>query len=315
MATVKIGARCIDAEALEWLIGVNSPDFADWDAFDAWIACDPAHERAYWTLVEAEQTALAELCAPAPTSVAERRLPGRWWSLAWAAGGLAAIAATLVIVMPQTSSRSIIETGSGGRRSVTLADGSHVDLNGGTRISFDPTFPRRLRLDRGEAMLSVVHDPARPFELDVGGAVIRDVGTVFDVVRDDTGAIRLAVAEGAVTYVSGDVSRSLAGGETIEDHGRSLVLGRADASSVGSWRHQQLVYDEAPVMRVVEDLERATGHTIQINPSLADRRFSGSIRLKGDPASTIVSAAGLMALNARPQGAGWRLSAGRSPAF
>ncbi|QHL90470.1 hypothetical protein GVO57_06010 [Sphingomonas changnyeongensis] len=83
---------------------------------------------------------------------------------------------------------------------MTLADGSRVDLNGGTRIALDRGNPRFARLERGEALFTIVHDEARPFEVHAGDAVLRDLGTVFDVVREPD-RLRVAVAEGRCSTI------------------------------------------------------------------------------------------------------------------
>lgn len=314
-------AAPIEAQALDWLIRVNSADFADWDAFDAWIQRDPAHQETYWRLAEADRAAIAELLASPPETTesvpvklapASRWHPWRW--VAGGAGGLAAIAAGALLLLPSGGSpRMVIETEPGMHRSITLADGSQVDLNGATRISFDRASPRQLSLDRGEALFAVVHDATRPFTLEAGNATIRDIGTVFDVVREETGPVRLAVAEGKVAYASGGTERILASGETIEQRGGDLMPGRTRATTIGGWRRGRLVYDDAPVARVADDLARTTGRVVRLDPKLAARRFSGSIGSAGDPAVLIPHAAGLMALTATPEGTGWLLTTGHQP--
>ena len=36
-----------EAEALEWVIRVQHPEFADWDALSAWLAADPHHAEIF----------------------------------------------------------------------------------------------------------------------------------------------------------------------------------------------------------------------------------------------------------------------------
>ena len=54
-----------------------------------------------------------------------------------------------------------------------------------------------LVLDRGELALKVTHDTTRPLTLTAGDARITDLGTEFNVRRDD-GAVAVTVREGEV---------------------------------------------------------------------------------------------------------------------
>lgn len=96
----------IDREALGWLVRVNDRAFAAWDAWDRWVAADPAHAEAYWRLAEAEGDAVDALA-------------GAWFG--W----------------NERAQPWIIETAPGEMRTVTLDDGSEVSLAGGTRLTLD----------------------------------------------------------------------------------------------------------------------------------------------------------------------------------
>ena len=76
-------------------------------------------------------------------------------------------------------------TATGESRTVTLADGSQVNLSGGSAIGVDITSEeRRVRLLSGEAFFDVAHDAARPFTVEAGEARIVVLGTAFDVALD-----------------------------------------------------------------------------------------------------------------------------------
>jgi transmembrane sensor len=64
-----------EAEALDWIIRIRNPDFAEWDALTAWLAADPRHadifqELALWD--EALATA-DDLSAPPRRAAGARR--------------------------------------------------------------------------------------------------------------------------------------------------------------------------------------------------------------------------------------------------
>jgi transmembrane sensor len=90
----------------------------------------------------------------------------------------------------------------GERRSLTLADGSTVDLNARStlRIEFSDA-ERRVELLDGQALFQVAKDKDRPFIVVSGNATVRAVGTQFDVYRK-VGGTTVTVLEGRVAVYS-----------------------------------------------------------------------------------------------------------------
>jgi transmembrane sensor len=102
----------------------------------------------------------------------------------------------------------------GERRSITLADGSTVDLNARSliRIEFS-SGERRVELLDGQALFQVAKDKNRPFTVRSGDATVRAVGTEFDVYRKANGTT-VTVLEGRVAVYSnvrGDATTPLPG--------------------------------------------------------------------------------------------------------
>jgi transmembrane sensor len=157
-------------------------------------------------------------------------------------------------------------------------------LNDSTRMTFDHNDPRFAVLSSGEALFRVHHDSARPFKLYVGGVRVDDVGTVFDVIREEA-QVRVAVAEGKVVYHSSGRAIALQAGQAlVEQSGSGAIrLTRASIASVGAWQNGQLVYSGEPLSRVAADLGRLLGVRIVTSPSIADRPFFGSIAVAGNP--------------------------------
>src|SRR6202034_3836256 len=90
-------------------------------------------------------------------------------------------------------------TAAGQHRDVTLADGSIVSLNTNTIVETD--LSRKLRqiyLRKGEAHFQVAHDRSRPFLVHAGDAVVRAVGTEFEVRLREDKHVEVLVNEGRV---------------------------------------------------------------------------------------------------------------------
>jgi transmembrane sensor len=90
----------------------------------------------------------------------------------------------------------------GERRSITLADGSTVDLNARSQIRIEfSSGERHVELLDGQALFQVAKDKNRPFTVRSGDATVRAVGTEFDVYRKASGTT-VTVLEGRVAVYS-----------------------------------------------------------------------------------------------------------------
>lgn len=98
----------------------------------------------------------------------------------------------------QLSRPPIYTTGIGDQRSITLEDGSRVELNARSRvrIRFSDT-ERYVDLLEGQGMFQVSRDPQRPFIVHSSDVRVRAVGTQFDVYLKPTGTL-VTVLEGKV---------------------------------------------------------------------------------------------------------------------
>lgn len=300
-------------EAIAWHLGLEEADAAQWHDFIAWLEADPAHAEAYdrLTLEDAEWEAPA--AAPSPRMMTQPLHVRRGW-LRWggAAGGLAAAAAAAwFAIMPAavTADPYALETAPGVHRSVSLSDGTHIRMNGGTRLVLDHKDPRIATLEHGEAMFEVVHHSDRPFEVHAGSVTLRDVGTVFNVARSES-RLRVGVAEGEVLYQPDQEKLSLRKGMQLalrEGAGQATVT-QVDASSVGGWTNGHLDFRDVALSSVAEDVSRSTGVKVAVAPTMADRRFTGTLRLDRSPGEVARSLAALADAVAVQDGPRWVIS-------
>jgi transmembrane sensor len=207
-----------------------------------------------------------------------------WASTRWAAGGLAAVVIASVgyVAADRWPQPVTIETKPGVTRTIALADGSSVALNGATRVILDRKDARVATLEHGEVLVSVRHDAARPFRVTVGDTKIVDVGTQFSVTRDD-GVTRVAVSEGEIAFEPDGADVRLRPGQALTsiDASHEVVVTRVAQTSVGAWRRNQLVYDGTPLRLVAADLSRRLGMQIVAAPDVAARPFRGTIATAG----------------------------------
>lgn len=306
------GPATIDDEALDWALRMAGPD-ADWAAFTDWLAADAARAERYdrAALAVADATASIALAMPpandddgedpipAPAPARTRRFAGAWLAVA-----LLVVALGVGLWRMPPRSRTIA-TAAGERRSVALADGSRIELAGGTRLRLDPARPRAATIEAGEALFHVRHDPRTPFRVEANGLPLQDLGTVFDI-RLLGGRTQVAVGEGAVMVDPDGAALTLAAGEGVIAAGTTLRRIRQDAGAVGAWRDGRLAYDGATLSAVAEDLSRQLGWRITAAPAVATRLFNGTLEtqaFRDDP--TLLGA--LLDVEVRRAPDGWTL--------
>lgn len=300
--------------ARHWAIRVDDPAFDDWDGFTSWLEADPAHPAAYEAALDTADWAAGALALEPRVSATianDDDVPAartRWFGR----GG--AIAASLVLVgtvfaWNGLSGPAAIVTQPGEHRTVELADGSRVILNGGTKILLDDDSSRRIELAYGEALFEIRHDEANPFIVTVGDTRLIDAGTAFNVIEDD-GALEVDVAEGAVVY-------RLRQREIRLDAGEGLSRANADAepvlttpapAEIGNWQTGVLQYSNTSLDRVARDLSRNLGVEIVAAGGAERKRFAGTLVVSGSRAEVFEQAEALMGVKFQQQGDRWRMT-------
>lgn len=153
----------------------------------------------------------------------------------------------------------------GERRDYALADGSSLAVNTGSLVEvlrLDAA-TRELRLQRGEALFSVAHDPARPFRVAVGTHTVEAVGTEFDIHLHAGGAIDVMVTDGRVRLLSGDaVTGMLDRGEAIrigaDGSSRVTRLDEHEMAARLAWRRGMIEFRGQPLAEALTEFSRYT---------------------------------------------------------
>jgi transmembrane sensor len=304
--------------AIEWRLRLRQGGADDWAQFTQWLEQDSAHAEAY------DQVALldGDLDALAAADQADRAAARADWTDGTSSsflrrplrrlGAIFAIVAAFALLafLWQPTSRSSrsgfeIATASGEHRTVALGDGSSVVLNGNSRVWIASAEGREAELLRGEAVFNIRHDPKQPFALHLGEDRIEDVGTVFNVVRDQQ-VLRVEVADGAVRYVRGRNGLQLNAGQTLKiSPSGDAIVGRKSPGAIASWQSGQLVFEAVPVAEVAADLGRNLGVKISVGPRLAYQPFTGSIHVGRRTQQVVPEFASTLSAHARKSGDGW----------
>ena len=288
--------RIDEGRAEAWLARLLSPQCSPGDraAFEDWLAESPDHVDAY---LEAESVhAMAGKLASddllrATARQARRRIGeeaarrSRWLS------ALSGIAATLAIALGAAYwlARAPVvtieqyATSVGEQRTVVLKDGTEMLLDTGSSVTtrFSDR-ERRVAVAHGRVQFSVGRDPRRPFLVEAGPGIVRDIGTTFQVSRSGE-EITVGLIEGAVVVAIDEGtaaarSSTLAPGEqvAIDASGELQAKRPLDLAVAQAWPRGDLVFKERRLDQLLAEMNRYSQTQLRLaDPELGALTVSG----------------------------------------
>jgi transmembrane sensor len=285
----------LDAQASLWATRIEDGELNETQCaeLDAWLVADPRHRERlaeYCDLSTVLDDVMPRLSSASvyATPVAPR--PSRWW---WVGAGLAAAASLALVFGLNRAPEDPLEriaTAIAECRSVSLSDGTVVELNAHTNLVFEATTTeRRVRLGSGQAFFAVTKDVARPFIVDTPLGSVRVTGTAFDVRTINADAIAVTVAEGTVEVRLGESELRTASApikltshrQLMVESGVSEVRELSDEGLANelAWREGQLALDNAPLREVLNRFAHFHGIGISASGEVSDLRLSGRFAL------------------------------------
>lgn len=177
----------------------------------------------------------------------------------------------------------VLSVEKGERATIELTDGSRVQLNSDSRLSY--VHPMRKGERRatlvGEGYFQVAHDERNPFVIEVGELVIRVLGTSFTVTSyEELEEVSVVLLEGKVEVNSAYSSCTLLPGERLRYNKstQAMLAEEVDASDYLAWTKGELYFDNESMENIVKTLSRMYDLEIYISSnSLCHHRFTGTI--------------------------------------
>lgn len=254
-------------QAIEWVILLRSGHASEQEKIRAeeWCKRTTAHQQAYeaaellW--LQMGETFITEQEPITPAASPAKR---PWLNYF---GASFALLLVLVLLNPfeHISDRWLSDyaTAIGEQRTITLSDGSQVILNTDTAIALTWTpRQRHITLLRGQAQFSVAADPQRPFEVATQDAVVKALGTVFEVLANQDNT-RVTVLEHAVGLKSASAqdyaanSRIEAGQQVYFSLKKGLEKQQnIDLKQNAAWQRGKLIVKNQPLSAVLADINR-----------------------------------------------------------
>lgn len=273
-------APAIVEQASEWLMlhwGGDLPG-EQRQAFAQWQAADPEHRRAWQRLQQLQQT-LGGVPADSARAVlrdtpdSQRRAALKLLGLLLVAGGSGFLVQRSE---PWQAAFAEHRTGTGEIRHVTLSDGTRLDLNSDSAVDlrFSAT-ERRIRLIRGEILLTSGHDPSRPLIVETPAGDVQALGTRF-AVRELPDASRVDLYEGRlrVTPRHSAAVQMNAGDSLWFNPRQTSALAAVDANR-SSWTEHRLIAERQPLGEFVAQLSRYRPGVLRCDPAVSGLLLTG----------------------------------------
>lgn len=307
-------------EASAWFVEfrLGEVDAKARERFIEWLRVSPMHIRAYLEiagtyaemgppearahvdvagLIAAARAESSVIELPVPTARVQAQAQSgsprigkphraRLWALA-----ASVLALTVGLYLWQGYFRETYSTQIGEQRSLTLSDGSRIDLNARSRIRIRMSSEeRRIELLDGQALFHVARDVTRPFVVHATGTTVRAVGTSFDINRGP-GGITVTVLEGRVAARSAAEPKEilLSAGEQLRVPAvvAALAPKPVNVAAVTAWTQHSLVFEGTPLQDVIEQFNRYNERQIVIDDRALDTFQVSGYYATPDPASLL----------------------------
>ncbi|MBB5277245.1 transmembrane sensor [Rhizobium rosettiformans] len=277
-------------QALDWFVRLrdgkqNAATHAD---FLAWLAKDPRHEEEFRGLeILWNSKPFLDALKALPVAKPEVRRPrGGRWSMRAAALAASVLVAAGIWQYPAlvVALQADYVTATGAQRRVPLPDGSTLLLNTDTAVALDFDAGRRhVRLLRGEAFFDVVHDPAHPFTVSGRYGEVTVLGTAF-AVRTGPGEDEVVLERGRVQVLCLCERKDkavLAPGQAVSVTASAVSsVHAADPSATLAWREGRIIFEDALLGDVLEELGRYhRGAILVADERVNQMRVTGNYRL------------------------------------
>jgi len=287
---VSSGADEIEKLAAVWIDrrdgdGWNAEDQAD---LESWLAQSLTHHIAFWRLNAAwkrtERLAALRTDGSREAETVERKKNNSTWARTAAALTLIALVGAATLYAMQPPLQKNYSTPIGGRQTVTLADGSMIDMNTDTavRVSVDGK-ERKIWFDRGEAFFKIKHDSARPFVIVAANHLITDLGTAFSV-RREASRVQIALTQGRAKVTPNDSHSGmnavvLEPGDVAIATPNSISVSRTSLLALNNelgWRRGVLVFYNTRLADAASQFDRYSEHKILVEGTAASIRIGGT---------------------------------------
>ena len=282
----------ITEAAAQWCMRLHEPDCTDQEreAFTVWLNADPLHAFEYQAMQDIWEIS-EHLPKPEPVTPQVIARPQRSRQPAWRKLAIAAAITLLAVPVAAYSGWELGWVPNAYERvqahahlqTVILPDGSEVELNLGTELTYaNYKDQRRVTLSKGEAFFKVSHDVTHPFVVQAAEGRVRVTGTQFNVwMYQDQ--VKVTLLEGSVLVtsnkkLSGDGLRLEPGIQArykAGDYAPQISQTYANSPDL-AWRNGKLVLDNLTLAEALPLINRYLSTPLELADSA-----TGALRVGG----------------------------------
>lgn len=219
-----------------------------------------------------------------------RRINGRKWIMS-----AVSVAASLIVMagcclyiiktskVPEYLADDIcIETGPGQRTTTTLPDGTKVQLNECSKLSFNTSVWKKERKAElsGQASFDVAHHEGVPFSVHTVFFTVNDIGTSFEISGyegDEKHSVHLTSGEVSICISESGVSKTLSPGQTLVMNtltGNLHIENNGNSNDGFSWQNGYLMFNDNTLAEMSQQLYRHFGYEFKISDECGEYRYN-----------------------------------------
>lgn len=193
--------------------------------------------------------------------------------------------------IPQRHTQQVISTDRSDFR-IILEDGSVITLNAHSSLTLAAPFDERKREVSlsGEGYFQIKHDSIRPFVVHANHTFIEVLGTQFNVRNyPEEKQVETALIEGkiALSHTRGGQKIILSPGQKVFSTDRGIAPLETGVGETVAWRDRYFAYEDQPLSRVLLDICRWYGTTLDTQRVPKDKKIYMKIE-KGLPLSEVL---------------------------
>ncbi len=307
-------------EAAAWVARLRSDavSLSDKQSFSNWLNRSNAHQNAFDEVAETWHTLAACQYLPSTAETLNHfqsqqaapeasSRPGLFdWLYSFQGGMvaacLAAAFALFITLSPSAPELNLerYQTAVGQQQSISLSDGSVIDLNTNSAIVVAYSEQQRsISLLKGEAYFEVASNKNRPFVVEIDGSTVTAVGTAFNIYRENSVDTSVIVTEGIVKVTETPDAASPKPNSVLVKADQSVRLGKMGLGKIAStpqaqgtaWRSKTLVFNHTPLKLALKELNRYLESTVDLSENMPiDLSVSGTFSTEA-PDETLLAIA------------------------
>lgn len=155
-----------------------------------------------------------------------------------------------------TAVRNILTTPANATAEVTLADGTVVTVNAGSKLVYPQTFSgstREVEL-QGEAYFKVHHDVKHSFIVKANGISTKVLGTEFNVRSHSRKDTHVTLLQGSVLVSSTATAKRLKPGEDASFSDGRMVVRSVDTEIYTAWKNGEFYFDNESLLDIAKEI-------------------------------------------------------------